>query len=164
MIPRPIYTLPGQVVIFERGPAQGLPAALATITTGWFDVYSVLAGDIVAPQTGAIVSANDESITGTGTVAHVGAYFLDLYVEHTNPALLFAAITVEGEIAQALQSAGHPTIQLARLMVPCQDGGTNETRPFQHRLSINTRFVRVSLAYPNSTPTRFSMSAILRVN
>jgi len=162
MIPRPIYYLPAQRVIFERGPAAGLPGALATFSTAWYDVFTVLAGDIVVPQTGAIVSANDETITGAGTVAHVGAYYLDLFVEHTNALFLSATVTVEAEIAQLLQSGGHPTLTLARLIVPTQDPGTGETRPYTHRVVGYSRFLRVTVAYPNSAATRFNMAATLR--
>lgn len=162
MIPRPIFFLPAQRVIFERGPAAGLPGAGSSFSTAWYDVLTVLAGDVVVPQTGAIVSGNDESITGTGTVAHVGAYYLDLFLEHTNAAFLAATMTVEGEIAQALQSAGHPTLTLAELIVPTQDPATSETRPYTHRVVGYTRFVRVTVAYPASAATRFNMTATLR--
>jgi len=162
MIPRPINFLPAQRVIFERGPAAGLPGISAAFSTGWFDVYSVLAGDVVVPQTGAIVSGNSEVITGVGTVANVGAYYLDLFVEHTNATFLSLTMTVEGEIAQALQSAGHPVLTLAQLIVPTQDPGTGETRPYTHRVVGYTRFIRVSVAYPAVAATRFNMACVLR--
>lgn len=162
MIPRPIYFLPAQAVVFERGPADGLPGASTSFSTGWFDAYQVLAGDIVVPQTGAIVSGNSEAITGVGTVAHVGAYLLDVFVDHTNPAFLSLSLVVEAEIAQALQSAGHPTFRLADLVVPTQDPGTGEPRIYTHRVVGYSRFLRVTVDYPASVPTRFNMSAVLR--
>jgi hypothetical protein len=162
MIPRPTFILPAQAVVFERGPAAGLPGAGATISTGWFDAYAVLAGDVVVPQSGAIVSANDETITGAGTVAHVGAYFLDVFVDHTNPAFLSLSLVVEAEIAQLLQSAGHPTFRLADLVVPTQDPATGETRVYTHRVVGYARFLRLTVVYPASVPTRFNMSAVLR--
>jgi len=162
MIPRPIYMLPAQAVIFERGPAAGLPIGNAVFSTWWFDVLSVIAGDIVTPQTAAIVSGNSEAITGAGTTAHVGAYYLDVFIEHTNATFLSLVLTAEAEIAQALQSGGHPVLTLAQLIVPTQDPGTGETRPYTHRIVGYSRFVRLTVTYPNVNATRFNMTAVLR--
>lgn len=164
MIPNPTYILPAQAVVFERGPLAGLPGISAAFSSGWFDTFQVLAGDIVVPQTGAIVSAESEVITGAGTVAAVGAFFLDLFVEHANPTFLSCTVQVEAQIAQALQSPAPPTMFLAELIVPTQDPGTGDRRPFTSRVVVMSRFVRVNVVYPAVAATRFNMSAVLRAS
>jgi hypothetical protein len=164
MIPRPVYYLPGQAVVFERGPLQGNPLANAVFSSGWFDVFQVQPGQIVAPQTSALVDGTSEAITGVGTVCNVAAYYLDLFVEHTNATFLSLALVVEGQIAQALQAGGPPLMRLADLVVPTQDPGTGETRPYTLRVPVLSRFVRTTVTYPNVNSTRFNMSAVLRAS
>lgn len=161
MIPRPVYILPGQAVIFEQGPTQGNPLANAVITSGWFDVFQVQPGQLVAPQTAALVDGTSEAITGIGTTANVAAYQLDLFTEHNNASGLSYTLDVEANIAQALGS-GAAVYRLASLIVPTQDPGTGETRAYTHRVPVTARFVRIKATYPNVNSTRFHLSAVLR--
>ncbi len=162
MIPRPVGFLPAQTPLFEQGGLAGLPLANAVISTAWFDTYQVLDGEIQIPQTGLTVDSGSEAITGTGTTAQIGAYYLDLYADHNNANGAPLTIDIRGAIAQALEVGGPPVLLLRRFIVQPSELGSGEVRPFMSTARITARFFQVRYVYPGFNATRFSTALTMR--
>ena len=165
MIPRPVYHIPSQIVILERGPAQGNPGISEAFTSPFFDTYSLHPQGALAPQTGAIVDTGDESIVGVGLTRRPAMYYLDCFLEHTNANGLPLVVEILGQVAQAMQSPAPPGMELRSLIVQAAEGPTPATGraiPFNTRLLITVRYFQIKWTYPAVAATRFHASFVLR--
>lgn len=165
MIPRPIYHMPAQLVVLERGPTQGNPGISEAFASPFFDTFNVHPQGVLAPQTGVIVSTGDESTSGAGLTRRPALYWLDCFLEHTNADGLPLSVQILGDVAQSMQVPAPPAMELRSFIVQTAEGPTplaGRAIPFYTRVLIPPRYFQIVWTYPAVAAARFHASFVLR--
>ena len=165
MIPRAVYHIPSQIVVLERGPTQGNPGISEAFTSPLFDTFNVHPQGVLAPQTGVIVSTGDESTSGVGLTRRPALYYLDAFLEHTNATSLPLTVQILGDVAQSMQVAVPPLMELRSFIVQTAEGPTplaGRAIPFYTRILIPVRYFQIRWTYPAVAAARFHASFVLR--
>ena len=156
------HIAPLQCNVYERGPADGLPTSAGAnhlFFTPWIDCWRMHVEDIIVPQTGAKVAADDFTnlaFPGTSLLRNIGLYFLDVFIFHTNASNDPLNFFIFGQEPGSLESASIGGVRL--YLDPVATGVA-----FQKRYVIYPRLFYLEVVYSAlANATDFKMSAVLR--